>query len=73
MEAPIGFVEPAAGEELLRWRAERRRIADTPDRMHKLYRRAEGVEEHLQRVPVPEVEPMPIDELDTPGSQPEPQ
>jgi hypothetical protein len=72
VEAPIGFVEPAAGEELLRWREERRRIADTPDRMHKLYRRAEGVDQHLQRVPVPEVEPMPVEGMQPPASEPEP-
>lgn len=55
MEAPINDVEPEAGAELLRWREERRRVAATPARTHKLYRKAEGIEEHLVRVPVPEV------------------
>jgi hypothetical protein len=58
-EAPINHVEPEAGAELLRWRAERRRAAARGELTHRLYRRAEGIEEHLARVPVPEVEPRP--------------
>ncbi len=54
-EAPIMHVEPEAGTELLRWRTERRRVAATPARTHKMYRKAEGIEEHLLRVPVPPV------------------
>jgi hypothetical protein len=54
-ESPIGAVEPEAVEELLRWRAERRRIADQPVRTHKLYIKAEEIEEHLTKVPVPPV------------------
>lgn len=54
-EAPINHVEPEAGVELLRWREERRRAAETQARTHKLYRKAEGIEEHLVRVPVPDV------------------
>jgi hypothetical protein len=69
-EAPIGFIEPEAGQELLRWRAERRRIADAALNIHKLYRRAEGVESHLQRVPVPEVEPIRRDESGPTGEEP---
>jgi len=57
-EAPINDVEPAAGEELLRWLDERRKRAAAPpaDRIHKLYRKAEDVEGHLAKVSVPEVE-----------------
>ena len=57
MEAPIGHVEPRAAEELLRWRQERREIADQSRNVHHLYRRAEGVEGHLRHLPVPPVEP----------------
>jgi hypothetical protein len=60
-ESPIGLVEPAAAKELLRWRQERRRIAHEEVNIHRFYRRAEGVEGHLQRVPVPEVEKMNLD------------
>jgi hypothetical protein len=57
VEAPIGQVEPRAGEELLRWLAERRRIADAPVVTHKLYRKAESIPDHLVRVGVPPVVP----------------
>jgi hypothetical protein len=56
LEAPIGLVDARAAAELLKWRDERRRIAESEETMHRLYRRAEGVEGHLQRVPVPNVE-----------------
>jgi hypothetical protein len=59
MEGPIAFIEPRAGKALLEWLKERRRIADQPVSIHRLYRRAEGISDHLQRVPVPEVEPFP--------------
>jgi hypothetical protein len=52
-ESPIGAVEPAAAEELLRWRAERRRLASNTVKTHRLYLKAEEIEEHLTRVPVP--------------------
>jgi hypothetical protein len=55
-EAPIGFVEPQAGQELLKWLERRRQIASETVTIHRLYRRAEGVQGHLQRVPVPDVE-----------------
>jgi hypothetical protein len=54
-ESPINHVEPEAAEELLRWRAERRRIAAEPVNTHRLYLKAEDVEDHLTRVPVPPV------------------
>ena len=54
-ESPIGAVEPEAAAELLRWRAERRRIAAQPVKTHRLYLKAEDIEEHLTKVPVPPV------------------
>jgi hypothetical protein len=58
LEAPIGLVEPEAGKELLEWREERRKLAATSLGIHRLYRRADGVEGHLQHVPVPPFEPF---------------
>jgi hypothetical protein len=52
IEAPIAREEPEAAEELLAWLAERRRLAETA-RVHQLYRKAEDVLGHLNRVPVP--------------------
>jgi Family of unknown function (DUF6065) len=52
-EAPIGLLEPQAAEELLKWQEKRRQIAGQRDNVHHLYRKAEGVEEHVQRVGVP--------------------
>jgi hypothetical protein len=54
-EAPIGFIEPQAAQELVQWLERRRSIANQKIRTHQLYRKAEGIEEHLQRVPVPEI------------------
>ncbi len=59
LEAPIGLLEPEGRDVLLRWQEERRRIAGTKDNIHKLYRKADGVDEHLKRVEVPEVTPLP--------------
>jgi hypothetical protein len=67
-EAPIGFVEPQAGQELLKWLKRRRQIASEAVSIHRLYRRAEGVQGHLQRVPVPDVEPH-----DAAGGNPAPE
>ena len=66
IEAPIGLAEPEAGEELVKWLAERRRIAATDAPTHRRYRRAEGIEDHLVKVPVPHVLPAP----GLPGSPP---
>ena len=52
-EAPIGLLEPEAAQELLKWQEKRRLIAGQKDNVHHLYRKAEGVEEHFQRVTVP--------------------
>jgi hypothetical protein len=53
LEAPIGLLEPLAAQELLQWQEKRRLIASQKDNVHHLYRKAEGIEEHLQRVAVP--------------------
>jgi hypothetical protein len=55
-EAPIGAVEPDAAKELLAWLEVRRRIANNPSPVHKLYRQASNIEEHLKKVPVPKPE-----------------
>jgi hypothetical protein len=53
IEAPINDVEPEAGAELLRWLEERRKIAADSVPTHRLYLKAEDVEGHLTKVPVP--------------------
>jgi hypothetical protein len=58
LEAPIGLIEPRAAEELLEWQEKRRQLAKQPVSVHHLYRKAEGIDEHLQRVPVPSVKPI---------------
>ncbi len=55
IESPINDVEPEAGVELLRWMDERRKIAASPVPTHRLYLKAEEIEGHLTRVPVPPV------------------
>ena len=52
-EAPIGLLEPEASQELLKWQERRRQIAGQRDNVHHLYRKAEGIEDHFQRVAVP--------------------
>jgi hypothetical protein len=57
-ELPIVAAEPEAAAELMRWRAERRRRLEYEDvGNHQLYRKAEGIEDHLVRVPVPPARP----------------
>ena len=58
LEAPIGLIEPRAAEELLEWQEKRRQLAQQAVTVHHLYRKAEGIDEHLQRVPVPPVKPI---------------
>jgi hypothetical protein len=58
VEAPIAFAEPEAAAEFVRWLEERRRIARDPVTTHHLYRKAEGVEDHLVKVGVPPVTPL---------------
>ena len=62
MEAPIGLLEPKAADELLKWQEKRRLIAGQKDNVHHLYRKAEGIEEHLQRVDVPAIRIINTDE-----------
>jgi hypothetical protein len=58
LEAPIGLVEPDAAQELLQWLERLRQLVGQKVRAHHLYRKAGGIEEHLQRVPVPPIEPI---------------
>jgi len=53
IEAPIGLLEPKAAQELLAWQERRRELAGQKLNVHLLYRKAEGVEDHLQRLDVP--------------------
>ena len=56
--SPIGLLEPQAAQELLQWQEKRRSLAGQKVNVHQLYRKAEGIEEHLQKVSVPAVKPM---------------
>ena len=53
VEAFIMDVEPEAARELIRWREERRKLVGAPVPAHHLYRKAEGIEDHLVKVGVP--------------------
>jgi hypothetical protein len=55
LEAPIGLLEPLAAQELLQWQDRRRLVANQKVKVHYLYRKAEGIEEHLQSVNVPPI------------------
>jgi Family of unknown function (DUF6065) len=55
LEAPIGLLEPQAAQELLEWQERRRLVANQKVKVHPLYRKAEGIEEHLQSVNVPPI------------------
>jgi hypothetical protein len=57
VEAPIVTAEPKAAAELKRWLDERRRILHEPTTIHKLYHKAEDIEGHLVKIPVPPVVP----------------
>jgi Family of unknown function (DUF6065) len=57
LEAPIGTLELRAAQELLEWQEKRRLVAGQKVNVHHLYRKAEGIEEHLQSVNVPPIEP----------------
>jgi hypothetical protein len=52
VEAPI-MTEPKAAEELIRWRQKRRDLIGQPVTQHKLYRKAEGIDDHLVKLSVP--------------------
>jgi Family of unknown function (DUF6065) len=55
LEAPIGLLEPQAAQELLQWQDRRRSIAGQKVGVHHLYRKADGIEKHLQSVNVPSI------------------
>jgi hypothetical protein len=55
VEAPIGLLEPQAADELLKWLEKRRQLAGQPRNVHLLYRKAEGIDDHLQRIDVPAI------------------
>jgi hypothetical protein len=55
MEAPIGLLEPQAARELLEWLDRRQRLVGQGTRVHHLYRKAEGIEDHLHKVGVPAI------------------
>ena len=58
VEAPIGLAEPQAAKELLEWQERRRQLAGQRVNVHQLYRKAAGIEEHIQTVNVPPVRPV---------------
>jgi len=58
LEAPIGLLEPHAAKELLEWQERRRLLAGQKVNVHHLYRKAEGVGEHIQSVNVPPIKPF---------------
>ncbi len=73
LEAPIGLVEPLAAKELLEWQERRRLLAGQKVNVHQLYRKAEGIEEHLQSVHVPPIKPTePSNRPAQPNSQDRP-
>ncbi len=55
VEAPIGLIEPEAARELLEWLQRRRQLSDEEKKVHHLYRKAEGVNDHLHKVGVPAI------------------
>jgi hypothetical protein len=70
-EAPIGLVEPHAVKELLAWQERRRELAGQKMNVHQLYRKAEGIEEHLQKVSVPPIKSIEPSQLPTKGEEPD--
>jgi Family of unknown function (DUF6065) len=53
IEAPLEEADPEAARELLRWLEERRKVVSDPTPSHRLYLKAEDIEGHLTKVPVP--------------------
>lgn len=62
IEAPLGHVEPQAAIELKAWQERRKAVANQKVNVHHLYRKAEGIEAHIQSVDVP-----PIKLIEPPG------
>lgn len=58
IEAPIGLLEPDAARELLEWLERRVRLVGQSRPVHHLYRKAEGIDDHLRKVGVPAVKSM---------------
>jgi hypothetical protein len=58
IEAPIGLLEPQAAQELLAWQERRKELANQKLNVHLLYRKAEGIEEHLRSLDIPDVRPI---------------
>lgn len=58
IEAPIGLLEPNASKELMAWQQKRHEVAGQKVNVHLLYRKAEGIEEHLRSLDVPAVRPI---------------
>ncbi len=63
VEVPILASEPQSALDLMRWRDARRSVADQPDKTHRLYLKAEGIEDHLTKIPVPRVAPIERDDF----------
>jgi hypothetical protein len=55
LEAPIGLLEPEAARELLDWLDRRVQLAGQKKNVHHLYRKAEGIDDHLRKVGVPAI------------------
>jgi hypothetical protein len=68
-EAPIGLLEPGAAEDLKNWMEKRRLIAGQKDNVHHLYRKAEGIDEHLQRLNVPPLREIRVPDVSQLGRQ----
>jgi hypothetical protein len=58
LEAPIGLLEPEAARDLLEWLERRQQLAGQKRNMHLLYRKAEGIDDHLRKVDVPAIKSM---------------
>ena len=72
VEEPLA-VEPDLARQMAAWRDERRRRSGQRNQNHLMYRKAQDVEGHLVRVPVPPVgppgRPSMADEGDLPGGE----
>lgn len=54
-ELPIGQAEPDAARELVEWLERRQNLIGGARNVHLLYRKAEGIEDHLRQVGVPAI------------------
>jgi hypothetical protein len=64
LEAPIGLLEPQAADELLQWQEKRRQLEREKVKIHQLYRKADGIDDHLHSIAVPSIrsiEPWKLD------------